>query len=231
MPPIGMVGGMSWHSTAHYYRLLNEISEDRRGPRMNAESILVTLPFAPLVRAMEKGDRSVVAERIALAARQAEKAGAGGVLLTAFTAHFAAPQVREAISVPLIDAFDALAEAAVDQGVTRLGVLGTRHTLADPQLADRLRQAGILPVMPTPGTANRIDTLIAEELTAGTVCEGAGETLDAAVEAMARKGAEAVALACTELPLLLPRAAAPVPLIDGVRTHVVHALNTLERME
>nr|WP_306051278.1 amino acid racemase [Oceaniradius stylonematis] len=225
-----MVGGMSWHSTAHYYRLLNEISENRHGPRMNAESILVTLPFAPLVRAMEEGDRTGVADRIAVAARQAERAGAGCLLLTAFTAHFAAPAVREAITVPLINAYDALADAAGRQGVTRLGVLGTRHTLADPQLAARLRQAGIDPVMPTSDTASRIDMTIAEELIAGKTSQRAGNALDTAVADLARQGAQAVALACTELPLLLPRQAA-VPLIDGVETHVLHALNTLERME
>jgi len=230
MPPIGMVGGMSWHSTAHYYRLLNENSESRYGARMNAESILVTLPFAPLVQAMEEGDRAGVADRIAAAAVKAQQAGVRCVMLTAFTAHFAAPEVRDAIAVPLIDAFDALAEAARELSVTRLGMLGTRHTLADPQLSERLRHAGIVTVMPTSETAGRIDTVIAEELTAGSISDRAGDALDASVAELARRGAQAVALACTELPLLLPRQA-EVPLIDGVETHVLHALNTLEKME
>jgi len=230
MPPIGMVGGMSWHSTSHYYRLLNEISEVWYGPRMNAESILVTLPFAPLVHAMEEGDHTGAADRIAAAATKAQRAGARCVMLTAFTAHFAAPAVRDAIAVPLIDAFDALAQAAGERGVTRLGVLGTRHTLAERQLPDRLRRAGIVPVMPTSETASRIDMVIAEDLTAGTISQRAGEALDAAVADLARRGAQAVALACTELPLLLPRQAA-LPLIDGVETHVLHALDILKRLE
>lgn len=219
---------MSWHSTALYYRLLNEMSEERYGRRMNAESIVVSIPFSPLMAAMEEGDGAWVSGRIAAAAGQAEKAGAACVMLTAFTAHFAADTVRRTIMVPLFDAGDALAEICLERGYARVGLLGTAFTLADGHVAARLDARGIEALLPRDDLAARVDTVIREDLTEGAVTARAGEALDEAVAELAERGAQAVALACTELPLLLPRFA-PVPLINGVEAHVAHVLNALEK--
>lgn len=227
MAPVGMVGGMSWHSTALYYRLLNQMSEERYGSHMNADCILVSLPFKPLIENMRRGHDSQVANEIAAAAQRAEQAGASSVMLTAFTAHFAVDTVRRTITIPLHDAADALACTCSQDGFRQIGLLGTASTLSAGHVADRLEAHGLKVILPPRDMAASIDTVIAEDLTRGAVTPRAAATLDQAVTALAEDGAEAVALACTELPLLLPRPA-PVPLINGVRAHVAHVLNTLE---
>ena len=219
---------MSWHSTALYYRVLNEASEARYGSHMNAECIVVSVPFRPLMDAMQQGDEDAVAGRIAEAAQQAQRAGAGSVMLTAFTGHFAADRVRGVISVPLFDAGDALAEACLHGGFTRIGILGTAWTLGAGHVAARLKAHCLDVILPSERLGRQVDTAIGEDLTAGSISVRAGEALDEAVAELADRGAQAVALACTELPLLLPRPT-PVPLIDGVEAHVTHVLNALEK--
>lgn len=220
---------MSWHSTAQYYRLLNTLSEARYGRQMNAESVVVSLRFAPLVRWMQDGETDRVADHIAKAARKAEMAGADCVLLTAFTARFALSAVRASVSIPVVDAYDALEAACRQIGATHVGLLGTRHTLGAPDLTDRLRDAGIAAVLPAPPLASEIDVVIGEDLTEGNLSPRSRRALDAAAKDLAGRGADTVALVCTELPLLLP-VESPLPVIDGVKAHVEHALNSLETM-
>lgn len=219
---------MSWRSTALYYRLLNEMSEARYGSLENAASVVVTLPFAPLAAAMENGDSDAVARRIADAASRLEAAGAGCVVLTAFTAHFAVDVVRDAISIPLIDVGDALAQACRERKLDRIGMLGTTYTLEAGHVAGRLAANGIEATPPEAVLAARVNAVIQGELTRGSLSEKAGETFDEAVDHLARRGAQAVALACTELPLLLPRTSR-IPLIDGVEAHVAFALSAMEK--
>lgn len=217
---------MSWHATALYYRHLNELSEARHGPRGNAESVLVTLSFAPLFEAVVAGDEAAAIRRIADVARQVEAGGAGCVLLTAFTAHFAAEAVSQTVSIPLLHAGDALAAESRARGYGRVGLLGTGFTLRAGHVAARVEDAGVEVVLPPDDLAEEIDTIILGELTEGIVSESAGEALDRAVASLAERGADAVALACTELPLLSPRPT-PVPLIDGVKAHVLYALDRM----
>ncbi|MBW8640265.1 amino acid racemase [Hoeflea sp. WL0058] len=219
---------MSWRSTALYYRMLNEMSEARHGSLENTASIVVTLPFAPLVAAMERGDSDAVSSRIAEAASQLEAAGAGCVLLTAFTAHFAVDVVRDAISIPLIDVGDALAQVCRDRKLDRVGMLGTTYTLESGHVAGRLAANGIEALLPEPKLATRVNAMIQGELTRGSLSETGGGIFDEAVDHLAGRGAQAVALACTELPLLLPRTS-QVPLIDGVEAHVAFALSAMEK--
>lgn len=230
MKPIGLVGGMSWHASAYYYRLLNELSEERYGSQHNARSVMETLSFAPLLSAVQQDNESLVTSRIVEAARRIESGGAGCVLITAFTAHFAAEAVANAVSIPLIHAGDAVAAAGQREGHRRIGLLGTRFTLNAGHIAARIEAAGMAVVLPSAGHKEEIDTMIQQDLTAGQISEREGKTLDAAVRDLADQGADAVALACTELPLLLPRTA-DLPMIDGVAAHVIHALDFAEAVQ
>ncbi|MEW5421448.1 aspartate/glutamate racemase family protein [Amorphus sp. 3PC139-8] len=222
---IGLVGGMSWHSSALYYARLNEAAEARFGPHANVESILVTLRFADLLAAADNDDWATVSDMIATAAQRAERAGATCILLTAFTAHFAAEDVAARLGVSLLNAGDALAAECRRRGLRRIGLLGTAATLGSGAIAERLAACGIATVLPDGGEAAALDDCIRRDLTRGDLSPAAGEAFDRAVDALRRKGAEAAALACTELPLLLPRQS-PIPLIDGVSVHVRYALDT-----
>lgn len=227
MKSVGLIGGMSWHASAYYYRLLNEHAEERNGSQHNAASLMETLSFAPLLDAVVRGDERFVTERIVEAACRVQDAGAGCILITAFTAHFAAVAVQEAISIPLIHAGDALAADCVRNGYHSIGLLGTRFTLNAGHIAARIEEAGVDVKLPKPEPAAQVDQMIQRELTAGVLTAREGKVLEDAIQMLADDGADAVALACTELPLLLPRQAT-VPLIDGVETHVLHALDALD---
>lgn len=227
MTQIGLIGGMSWHSTALYYRLLNQMWEQRHGPQVNAQSVVVTLSFAELLQAMQQGKRDWVANRIATAAGQLERAGADCVLLTAFTAHFAADSVRAQTTLSFFDAGTALASHCLQSGFERVGLLGTRLTLNEGHIQRQIESRGVEVLQPTPDSTERLDQIIEDDLTHGNLSHRAGATLDQCVAQLADKGAQAVLLACTELPLLLPRQA-PVPLMSGVEVHLSYTLDELE---
>lgn len=229
VPPIGLVGGMSWHSSALYYARLNRAAEARFGPHANVESVLVTLRFSDLLAAADRGDWEAVSQIVVAAAARAERAGAGLVLLTAFTAHFAADDAQAALGVPLLHAGDALAAACRRDGHARVGLLGTAATLGAGEIARRLEAGGVEVVLPGEKETSALDRVIRTDLTRGEVSAEAGEAFDRAVAALEQEGAEAVALACTELPLLLPREAS-LPMIDGVDAHVRSALDTWSRL-
>jgi len=230
MGAIGLVGGMSWHSSALYYRRLNEVSEARHGNHMNAASVMVTLPFAPLVAAMGQGDLDTIARSVSEAAIQLENSGAVCVLLTAFTAHFCADRVKDAVAIPLLHAGDGLALACKHQGFERVGLLGTAFTLRTQHVERRMHAQGLEVVQPSLETAKRIDHCIGAELTLGAVSVQAKALFDAAVQELAENGAQVAALACTELPLFLPRRT-PIPIIDGVAAHVAYALDEMTKSE
>jgi len=224
MRTLGLVGGMSWHSSALYYRRLNTLAEDRWGPGMTPRSILVTLPFAPLQAAGSRGEWDRVTDQIIRAARDCVAGGAGLVLLTAFTAHIAAPAVAAAIQVPLLHAGDALA-TAVPQGP--VGLLGTAATLEGGHVRDRLLARGHRVLIPGAVTRTALDRAIQRDLAQGRVTPGAQAALAAAAADLAAQGAASLALACTELPLLVLDQL-PLPVIDGVKAHVTAVLNDLE---
>ncbi|MCC5968655.1 MAG: aspartate/glutamate racemase family protein [Pararhodobacter sp.] len=224
MHTIGLVGGMSWHSSALYYRRLNALAERRWGPGVTPRSVLVTLPFADLQEAGGRGNWDLVTDQIVSAARDCVASGADLILLTAFTAHVAAPAVAAAISVPLLHAGDALA-AAVPHGP--VGLLGTAATLEADHVRERLLARGH--VVLTPGAVFRtaLDQAIQRDLAQGRITPGAQAALAAAAADLVSQGAASLALACTELPLLALDQL-PLPAIDGVEAHVAAALNALE---
>lgn len=223
-PALGLVGGMSWHSSALYYHRLNAAAEGRWGTGQTPESVFVTIPFAPLQEAGRRGDWDAVTARIVAAAEACVRAGAAAVLLTAFTAHVAAAAVESAIDVPLLHAGDALASHA---GKSPVGLLGTAATLSSGVIAERMKARGIAVHLPNETDAAALDRAIQTDLVAGKPTPAAQATLDAAAQSLAEMGAQTLALACTELPLLETRHLS-LPVVDGVDAHVAAALDFVE---
>ncbi len=223
---IGIVGGLSWESTALYYRLLNEMAEARHGAQHNARSVVVTIQFAQVAALARQGDWAGVAAILVDAARRLERAGADCVLLSANTAHAVAGEVAAAIGVPLLHIADAAGKAMRAAGHRRVGLLGTR-TVVEGEFYRRVLQDrhAVEPVIAEAAAVQRIDAIIFDELTHGRF-EAASKTyvLDT-IAALGLGGADAVALACTELPLLVDQRDTAVPLFDTVRLHVAAALD------
>lgn len=214
---LGLVGGMSWHSTALYYARINQAMAALAGPHRNACGLVATLDYAGLLAAAGAGDWPAVRDPIVAAARELAGAGCGVIALTAVTAHLfhaeVAAAVPEAIVPHVLDA------AARELAGRRIGLLGTSITCGAGFAAARL---GGDVVMLGPEDQAEIDALIQGTLTAGGDLAAGRPQLVRAVETLAAGGAQAVVLACTELPLLLPLGPTPVPVLDAVALHVDH---------
>jgi aspartate racemase len=217
MERIGVIGGMSWYSTAEYYRVINERVQERLGGHHSADLLVHSLDFAEIRQCQIDGDWERAGKIMAASAAGLVGAGAQLVVLATNLMHKSAGAIEEAIAVPFLHIADAVGQEAVRLGVRRLGLLGAGAVLAEDFYAERLARHGIEALVPGAPTRARLDEIIFGELTVGEVRPESQADLRAAVEALAEDGAEAVALACTELELAITTA--EIPLIATARTH------------
>ncbi|MBD9371451.1 amino acid racemase [Rhizobium sp. ARZ01] len=226
MALIGLIGGMSWESSALYYRLLNLAAHRRLGGHHNARSVLVTLDFDALNRMAAEGRWDEVADLIIDAGRRLEGAGAAFAMITAVSGHAVADRVEAALRLPLLHIADPVGEAVRAKGLTRLGLLGTRYTMEMGFFSARLRDKfGLVVLVPPQKQRDALHRIIVEELTLGRITEEARETLLSMAGDLAGQGTEALAVACTELPLVAGMEDYPVAAFDVVQLHVEAALD------
>ena len=224
MQTIGLVGGMSWHSTVEYYRLANELVAERRGGHTSAKIALQSLDFAEVRACQVAGDWGRAARLLAEAAQRCERSGADLVLICTNLMHRVADDVQAAIDVPLLHIADAIADRAHELGWSRLGVLGSSWVMEEDFYVGRLARHGL--AVEVPGAADRAeaDRVIFDELTQGIVRD---ESRTSYVEILGRlrdQGAEGVVLGCTEIELLIRPEDAPLPVLASMRTHVEAAV-------
>lgn len=225
MKLIGIVGGLSWEATALYYRLLNEAAARVLGPHHNARSVIVSVDFAEALALANQGDWDGLATLLTEAARQACSAGAEMILLGANTAHIVAGQVAAAIDVPLLHIADVAGAAAQDGGFRHVGLIGTRFTLESPIYAERLRERfGLTVSTPDAPGRDELQRIIIDELTMGPIESSSRRNCVAIMEQLRQRGAEAIIVACTELPLLLRPDDSTLPLLDTTILHAEAAL-------
>ena len=219
MQTIGLIGGMSWHSTEAYYHHVNEQVAARRGGHASARIVLQSLDFAEVRDFQVRGDWQGAGELLADAARSCEDSGADLVAICTNLMHKVFADVEAAVSVPAVHIADAVAAVAQRAGWTTLGLLGTSWVMEEPFYADRLATHGIDVVVPTPDDRAEVDRVIFEEITRGRFVDGSRERYVAIMRDLADRGAEAVALACTEIGLLVDPNQAPLPTIDSATAH------------
>jgi aspartate racemase len=225
MKLIGIVGGLSWEATALYYRLLNEATARVLGEHHNARSVIVSVDFAEALALANQGDWDGLAVLLIDAARRIRDAGADMVLLSANTAHIVADQVAAAIDVPLLHIADVAGTAAQVRGFHRVGLIGTRFTLESPIFADRLRERARLEVIAPDATGrDDLQRIIVDELTVGRIEPQSRRQCAAIMRQLQDQGAEAIIVACTELPLLIQPDDSSLPLLDTTALHVEAAL-------
>ena len=222
---IGLLGGMSWESSALYYRLINQAAHGRLGGHHNARSLMYSLDFDELNDLAAKGDWDRIAEVITKAARHLEAGGAAFAMLTAVTPHYVADKVADAIRIPLLHIADPTGKVLQAAGYRRVGLLGTRYTMELGFLAERLRrQFGIEALVPPEDERLAVHRMIIDELTLGIVRPEAKPLLLRVAQGLQAQGAEAVVVACTELPLVLAMEDYPVPAHDMVKIHAEAAV-------
>ena len=227
MKTIGLIGGMSWESSAHYYRLLNEAVKARLGGLHSAKCLLASVDFAeiePLQRAGRWDEAGDILNRAALGL---ERAGADLLLICANTMHKVAEQTLRGVRIPLIHIADATAARVRAAGVRRVALLGTRYVMEQDfyrqRLADRY---GLEVLVPGPADRAEVNRVIFEELCLGRTEPASKARYVAIMEALVRDGAEGVIAGCTEITMLVQQPDVSVPLFD---TTEIHALAAVER--
>ena len=221
MKTIGLLGGMSWESTAHYYEAINEMTRARLGGQHSAPIAMVSVDFAPIEACQRSGDWASIAALSAAAARKVEAAGAECLLICANTIHKVAPEIEAAIEIPVIHIADATAARLAEDSITSVGLLGTAYTMEEAFYKDRLRtRHGLKVLVPAADERRLVHEAIYEELCLGELNAETRQAFVKVIEALAAKGAQGVILGCTEIGLLVHQADTNVKLYD---TTLIHA--------
>lgn len=225
MKMIGLIGGMSWESSAEYYRILNQGVRDRLGPTASARCLLWSFDFAEIERLQHDGDWPALTDRMTDAARRLETAGAELLVICTNTMHLMADAVQAAVSVPLLHIADPTAERIKAAGFRRIGLLGTAFTMERDFYKGRLAARHGLDVL-VPDQADRaaVHRIIYEELVAGIVTPASRAAFRDVIARLVARGAEAVTLGCTEIMLLVRPEDSPVPLFDTTALHAEAAI-------
>ncbi|QES41988.1 aspartate/glutamate racemase [Streptomyces venezuelae] len=225
MKTIGLIGGMSWESSAEYYRLLNELVRERLGGLHSARCVLYSVDFAEIERLQVQGEWERAGGVLAAAAKGVEAAGADLVLICTNTMHKVADQVQDAISVPLLHLGDATAEAVRRAGATRVGLLGTAFTMEQDFYRDRLAAHGLDVLVPDEAGRDVVHRVIYEELCLGVVREESRVAYQEVIRGLVDRGAQGVILGCTEIELLVQQEHSPVPVFPTTRLHAEAAVD------
>ena len=225
MKVIGMLGGMSWESSAEYYRLANELVKERLGGLHSAKILLYSVDFEEVEQLQHAGEWPEAARLMIDAARRLEKGGADILLICTNTMHKVADEVAEAISIPLLHIADATADAVASAGIGCVGLLGTRFTMEQDFYRERLAgRHGLEVLIPDEGERQTVHAIIYDELCLGKVVEESRRKVVGVVDGLVGRGAEGVVLGCTELPLLVRPSDVPVRLFDTTAIHVAEAV-------
>ncbi|MFJ8476232.1 aspartate/glutamate racemase family protein [Kitasatospora sp. NPDC094011] len=224
MKTLGLIGGMSWESTAEYYRTLNELTRDRLGGLHSAQLVLYSVDFAEIEELQTAGRWEEAGTLLANAARSLEAAGADLLLICTNTMHKVADQVSAAASVPLLHLADATADAVRAAGLRRVGLLGTAFTMEQDFYRGRLATHGLDVLVPDAPSRALVHQVIYQELCLGVVREESRATYRRIILDLVAAGAEGIILGCTEIELLVRPEDSPVPLFPTARLHAEAAV-------
>lgn len=226
MATIGLIGGMSWESTAVYYRLLNEGVRARRGGLHSADVLLHSLDFAPIAEMQAAGDWDRAGSVLADSARRLERAGAGCLVLATNTMHKLADQITQATNLPFLHLADVTAKAILRTDCRRPLLLATRFTMEEGFYRGRLAAFGVEAIVPDEAERVEVHRIIFEELCRGRIEAGSRvRHREIVARAVREQGADGVILGCTEIGLLVSQADFAVPTFDTTALHVEATLD------
>ena len=227
MKTIGLIGGMSWESTAVYYQLLNRGAQARLGGVASAKLLIHSFNFADIAVLQKTGAWEDGNRRMAQAALGLERAGADLVIMCCNTMHCATSEIEAAIRVPFLHIADPLGAAIQAQGLTRIGLVGSRHTMEQEGiLLGRLRDRyGLDVIVPQGADFDDANRIIYDELVRGQFLEASRTRYREIIAALVARGAQGAILGCTELPILLSKDDAVVPVFDTTTLHAAAALD------
>ena len=224
MKTIGMLGGMSWHSTASYYALINEGIQQRLGGLHSAKIIMSSVDFADIEKLQRQGDWNTVGTILAEQAINLQRTGADFLLICTNTMHISVPIIEQAIDIPILHIADTTADAILQQGFKTTGLLGTRFTMQMDYYKSRLLQKGLNVLVPDDNDAIRIDDVIFDELCYGDIKDNSRQDYLKIIKKLSGEGAECIIEGCTEIALLVKQADTTVSLFDTTAIHAEAAV-------
>jgi aspartate racemase len=221
---VGLLGGMSWESTAEYYRLANELVRERLGGLHSARLVIASVDFAEIERLQAAGDWDRAGLVLAREAARLEAAGAELLLLCTNTMHRVADQVQAAVRIPLLHLADATATAVRAEGLSTVGLLGTAFTMEQDFYRNRLARRGLRVLVPDAADRAEVHRIVYDELCLGVVRPESRQVYREVIGRLVDAGAQGVILGCTEIELLVGAEDSPVPVFPTTRLHVEAAI-------
>jgi aspartate racemase len=226
MKTIGLIGGMSWESSAAYYRIINETTKTRLGPLYSAKSLMYTVNFHEIEQMQHKGQWNQAGDILVDAAKSLECGGAECIVLCTNTMHKLATSIEAAVSMPFIHIADATAEKIKAQGIKKIGLLGTGFTMEQDFYKGRLvEKYGLEVLIPQKADRDIVHQVIYDELCQGKVLPASKAEYVRIMESLVKQGAEGIILGCTEIMMLVSQADSSVPVFDTTTIHAVAAVD------
>lgn len=224
MKTIGLIGGMSWESTLSYYQAINLGVKQRLGGLHSAKLAMISVDFAEIEKLQHVGDWAATADILSQAAKNLEAAGADGFIICTNTMHKVADLVAAEVGIPLLHIADATAEVLKQDGLSKVGLLGTGFTMQQAFYKGRLAEHGIDVLIPEQQQIQLVHSVIYDELCLGIITPESKKAYLDIVQDLASRGAEAVILGCTEIGLLIQPSDTTVALYDTTKIHADAAL-------
>jgi aspartate racemase len=226
MRRIGLLGGMSWESSAEYYRLVNEATRERLGGLHSADCLLRSVDFAAVEQLQRTGDWARAGALLAAEAVALERAGAELLVLCTNTMHKVADAITDAIRIPFVHIADTTAEAVLENRIATVGLLATAYTMEQDFYVGRLRERHRIDVL-VPGAPDRriVHDVIYDQLCVGIVDQRSRAEYQRIMRDLADRGAQGILLGCTEIDLLVGPEDSPVPVFDTTRLHAQRAVD------
>ncbi|MGN7410284.1 aspartate/glutamate racemase family protein [Sporosarcina sp. SAFN-010] len=225
MKIIGLIGGMSWESSAEYYRIINEEVKKRLGGLHSAKCLLYSVDFEEIERFQTNGEWENAGEKLGDAASSLEKAGAEFILICTNTMHKVVDTIQSKINIPILHIADATAEQINKQEITNIGLLGTRYTMEQDFYKSRIESKGINVIVPNTEEREIVNKIIFDELCLGKIHQESRDYYKSVIQNLIMSGAQGIILGCTEIGLLIKPGDSEVPLFDTTYIHALEAVN------
>lgn len=225
MKIIGLVGGTSWISSVDYYRLFNEITNQRLGGNEAAKTVLYSVNYGEIVTYTHQGNWDAIAAIISDAAQKVERAGADCILLGANTMHHVAEKVQQSVKVPLLHIADVVGKAITEKQLKKVALLGTKYTMLFDFYTRKLADYGIETIIPDAEGVDFVNNAIYNELGKGKFLPETKQRFLQLIDKLAGQGAEGVILGCTEIPMLVKQEDTLVPVFDTTMLHATAAVD------
>ena len=226
MKTIGLIGGLSWESSAEYYRIINQAAQQRLGGLHSARCLMYSFDFGEIEALQAAGDWAAATARMVDAAERLARGGAGCIVICSNTMHLMASEVEAAVDLPLIHIADATARPIVAAGYQRVGLLGTRFTMEQDFYKGRMvKRFGLDVRIPEAAGRDIVHRVIYEELVRGEIRADSRRAYQTVIDGLKAAGAQAVILGCTEIGLLIKPEDSALPSFDTTALHALAALD------